>query len=264
MKSTGKSVSREIFRKICVTLFALTHLLTTDSTELVEPAEIPHRQSYLLHMSLDEHVLHQVRGEAGEKEDVCQWAQIRCTDGIATSLWASIKRTDPRLMLSIEVEWLPPTLQFIHMYFIRVPYMWQNVCLPRDLKYLSLADCIDAYSRGKSFDFTRFPRKMEELILSNSNVRGVIRFDGLPETLRLMYLSAYHDFVKGVVVDYSRLPNALEGLYASTNMAGRSISKIKVVGKPIGVHLDTYYNPSILNEKSHYYAMFQQRLFRLT
>ena len=59
--------------------------------------------------------MQQARGNLKEKSDVCTWKSTECLDGVLTYLWGDGE--DPSAVnaqFSALMEWLPPTLQFIH------------------------------------------------------------------------------------------------------------------------------------------------------
>ena len=200
-------------------------------------------------------------GGDSENTDICAWAQIECTDGIVTVMWAaSIQARAPNgAEVSIKMEWLPPTMKFIHFECIRVPSAWENMCFPRDLKYLFLDHCKDLNSQANGFNFTRLPQRMEEIILLNVNIRGTICFVGLPETMRFVYFCVFQRYVKCFVVHYKSLPLGLKGLHATVYERGKV--KVTEIGKPRGVKLQQKHQPSILLEGSQHIEIYGKRLW---
>ena len=247
----------DVFLKISLSILSCTLSLSTDSPQSVTSFEISDRQNHLLRMALNERVLRHTCGDVCDNADVCTWKQIECTDGIVTSMWASDQLRKAGEWYEIQMEWLPPTLQFIHLYAIRIPNLWKFMCLPRDLKYLYLRICNDWCQPKAQIDFARLPQKMEELLVINSNIGGTIRFDGLPETMRFVYIRILLDSVSLILVDYDRLPVALERLHVS-NYASVDV-KMKKIGKPRGVRLQTKYRRGILEEESKYVDTFYRK-----
>ena len=231
--------------------------LRTDLFQSDSLSEIPAWQNLLMVKALNHFALAQIRGDASESADVCTWRQIECTDGIVTSMWASREAAQSGRPNEIMIPWLPPTMRCIHLHSTRVSRLWQNPCLPRDLRYLFLEFCDDVESSVEQIDFSFLPMRMQEFILIDSNVHAVIRLDGLPETMRFVYLRQYHTFVHGIIVDYKNLPRGLEGLYAS--IYGGKGSKIKETGKMKGVKLVKDFGSTILRARSNFYQTFEKR-----
>ena len=90
-----------------------------------------------------------------------------------------------------------------------------------------------------------------------SGVCGVIHFVCLPETMRLVHIWVPKAPVKFIIVDYDSLPSELKGLRNFT--LGMSKIKIKEIGKPHRVKLETKYHPINLKEESTYFDVFYQR-----
>ena len=255
-RGTENHRKSEALAKVCVTICILTLTLGADSEQLAQPSETLCRQNLLMQKSLNKRVLLQVRG--GTSTDVCTWKQTECTDGIVTAIWASKLPNYQRIDHSIKMEWLPPTLQFIHVKCIPVPNLWTHMCLPRDLKYLLLMECNDLDSAAEFFNLARIPRKMEELILIDSNVRGMIRLVGLPDSMRFVFFRVFNNYVKSITVDYNSLPETLKGLHAST-YEGPS-PKVIAIGKAAGTRLNTKSSTNAVKEGSLYFEAFHKKL----
>ena len=97
---------------------------------------------------------------------------------------------------------------------------------------------------------------MEELILIYTITKAVIHLDGLPDTMRLVYMRVFHSYLRGIVVDYRSLPEALKGLFVS--VYGGSDSKVKEIGEPRGVKLVKEY--AVVEEESQYAEFFKAKL----
>ena len=104
---------------------------------------------------------------------------------------------------------------------------------------------------------------MEELILFDSNISGIIRLDDMPETMRFLFLRVDPRVVKGILVNYDNLPGALESLYAqSMHIPMDKVRKlnIKEVGRPRTVKLQTMPSPVVLLDESNYYEQFEKKI----
>ena len=194
--------------------------------------------------------------------DVCDWKITECTDGIVTAIFASKKNVSNEYW-AIEMEWLPPTVEYIHLRTIRIERTWKHMCLPRDLRYLHLNMCFGELDERNSphIDFSRLPEKLEELILIRSTTGRVLCFDRMPITMRFLYIQQMDSFVRSILVNYERLPEGLQELHVTDSVDGdRLKKKVKAIGKPNGVKLQTKYDPSYPRQGSVYYERFEAKI----
>ena len=252
---------------LCCLLSMLTLILSADSVQPVSPADIAERQNLLIRKALDGRPL-RLKDSRHDPEylpnsDVCTWEVIGCVDGVVNSLCASDIRENIRRgkYNSIAMEWLPPTMQLIHLRGIDVPNLWRLMALPRDLRYMYLSGCCDINFRDKRADFARLPQKMEELILLLSTGIGVLQFGVLPKTMRFVCLKVYRGFTTAIVVDYNNLPEALEALYVIAHKDKKL--RIITVGKPRSVKLRTEYSWNTFHKKSRYYTTCDRKILRI-
>ena len=241
-------------------LLAVFISLFTASIDVSNPKRLPDMQKTqhdLMHHALGGDIIYTTPGEAESNADVCMWETIHCTDGIVTAIWASDIHILPGAQHSVLTEWLPPTLEFIHFHSICVPNLWKTMCLPRELKYLYLNLCNDWGQKPARVDFARLPRKMEEIIVIKSIMGGRIYVDNMPETMRFVFFRVLADF-RGVFVNYRSLLGTLETLHFSP--IGDFKIRVKEIGKPRAVKLETKYDDSDLHKRSKYAGMFESRL----
>ena len=236
-----------------ITLF--TYLATfDDSIHPSKPLDIRETQNYLMHRALNAAFIQRACDQTSEKADICTWRLTECTDGLLTSLWAYGRHSSfGNGSLSASIEWLPPTLQFIHFDFVGVPGIWEKMCLPRDLKYLYLQNCYCIWmnSIAKCIDFSRLPWKMEELIVMHSTISGTIRFERLPPKMYLVYIEQSVRLIDSIIVNYAHLPQTLE-ILSITDVHGNRSWNVKEIGVPGRVRLYTKLDRRYSTEASRY------------
>ena len=158
---------------------------------------------------------------------------------------------------AIKIEWLPPTVEFIHITSIDISKKSPFIYLPRALKYLYLRECND---KTVIIDCAHLPRKMEELILMNSITAKEIRLHSFPETMRYVHIHQMINFTDSIFVDYSSIPDSLQEIRAPIWLEDYEIKKrVKVVGEPGAVELQTKYDRRYPKMGSTYLKMFEKR-----
>ena len=257
-KTSGINKASNIFAKVCFAIFALTLTASTDSLQSRRISEITQRQKLMIKLSMNHNMRLHVRGDTGDISDVCTWEKIECSNGMVTSLQAVDHVGHTHVMQSVQIEWLPPTLQFVHLHTISVPYLWSTMSLPRDLRYLYLRFCDDLTVQPNRIDFARLPPKMEELIVIDSSIGGTICFGYLPETMRFLVFRFLPNMPNGIVVNYGDIPGALERLHVSA-YGDFAFDPIEI-GEPNGVKLQTIYDSNILLEGSKYAPRFEKKV----
>ena len=150
---------------------------------------------------------------ARDQADVCQWYGIGCD---ARGAMQSLVVINGFLggSGSVDVRWLPPTLQFVRISHVPIFLDLASSDMPRDTRYLYIA--LNEPFRGDKIDFRRLPEKMEELILSPVILRGPIFIAALPKTMHMVHMYA-KKLTGTVFVDTAPLPDELEGFYISRN-----------------------------------------------
>ena len=224
--------------------------LITSADDGPSTLDFAHMQNELLRRSLSPLAIQYAGGNADA--DACSWKAIQCTDGDVTTLCLNGRHESPPAIL---LEWLPPTMRFIHLCNAQTPGKWQHMCLPRDLKYLFLKNCRIALDGGQSRDinFARLPPTTEELILIYATCGRVICLDGLPRTMRYVYIQQNERRMHSVVVNYDGLPESLQWLRVTClRHHGRLNRKVVAIGKPKGVKLSTKFRQKYYLSESKY------------
>ena len=149
--------------------------------------------------------------------DPCTWRGVGCDAGALTSLaWvqASSFRT-------VFVEWLPNTLQRLHLKNLRLGEGLSTRKLPKSLKYAFFAS---AAARGacngfdgrldfEKLDFSALPSCMEELHFVTCTLGGTVTITELPQDMRI--LSLFNCCVEKVRIFNEGLPRSLQSIRVS-------------------------------------------------
>ena len=154
----------------------------------------------------------------------------------------------PAVSWIISTDWLPAELQYVHLHSVHLREVWKPDRLPRELRYFYLNACYgpkmgatSGYS--KAIDFERLPSKIEELILIGSNAGNAININALPNTMRLLYIRAYPEYVDSISIDYSALPQSLLHLHVTPMRGANNFNRIvQISGEPRGVKLVTQHD----------------------
>ena len=232
-------------------LFSLLH--TADCAQPDTHIEIRKAQAALLHRSLNAVSTNIVCGN-GNCSEVCNWKGIECTHGVVTTLF--LDTLDQTEDASIFMEWLPPTLEFVHLISTRLASKKSLSYLPRELKYLYLGFC---HGTRADIDCARLPRKMEELILLESTISKEIRLDSLPSTMHYIYIEQLPEFTKSIVVNYDTLPACMRETWVTSFYKGSAMKpKVKTIGTPGEVQLQTTYDERYPKRGSTYLWSFEE------
>ena len=122
-----------------------------------------------------------IRGLNADPDDLCSWPFVQCAEGCMTAL-CSIRQKFRYIM-----KWMPSTVQHIHIYEEYAEPI-KTRALPRDLRYLYS----HSQTRGYPYalDLKQLPSKLEELIIRNHLITGIVILTHLPSTLRLIYITS--------------------------------------------------------------------------
>ena len=235
-------------------LLAFTVLHSADLSQPGPNFDIKQAQNWMIRRALNEVSSRLIRIEADAGPDVCAWKFIECTNDIVTVIFLQIENA------RIEVEWLPPTLEFIHIRYIQVIHENPFPLLPRKLKYLY----VGFFYRGIAhMDFSNLPDKMEELILKVSAYDGEICLRGMPQTMRYVYIEQVTRYTNAIIVDYSSLAVSVEEIRVTSKYNDYKIRRrVRAIGKPGDVTLQTKYDKRYPTKGSKYFESFQQRFTR--
>ena len=166
----------------------------------------------------------------GEKDAFCSWKGVRCRDGIIESICA---RRSPHDKTSVLMEWMPPTVKFIHFDKVLTIGEWGMENLPRQLRYLCLMHCHRSRSSQQLYwnKLRKLPPKMEELIIDRTPIPGVLQFDQIPQTMRYIYIKIpFRTSSYTVYVDHEFLPMRMNHLFVTCDSKDLITVRFKVKG----------------------------------
>ena len=236
-------------------LLFCTLLQSADSHSSLPLFDAQQAQEWMIHHALSGVSTRVTCGDNGHLADICTWRCIECTDGMATAIF--FRKTLFSDNACVELKWLPPTIAFIHLKSTRTPSGLSLHHLPRNLKYLYLL-----HSSGETplLDCALLPQRMEELILVESTNARSIRFSEMPTTMRFIYIRQMPSLTKCVIVDYDRLPSALEEIRLTCLFSFRKFNrKIREVGSPRNVKLNTNFDMEYPKKGSKYINIFDAK-----
>ena len=221
-----------------VLLSALFHTVDSENPRF----DAKEAQMTLIHRTLDDSAIKLVRGRSRstKKLAVCDWHGVSCTAGLITSIRASSSiSSEHGSMARFNLEWFPPTVEFIHLDDVACSTDWTLEGLPRELRYLCLRVAPhDSSSRTPRVDCALLPRKMEELIIAPATRCCDIRLEHMPSTMRYVYIEQRMHAEKPIVVDYRNLPPFLREMRVTSPRNDHVLEeRVRTVGKPRGVKL---------------------------
>ena len=163
-------------------------------------------------------------------EDVCDLRNVRCVDGVVQSIIWKSPAKGMLTRLAVDMEWVPPTVQAIHLQDCATLKAYSLDKYPRNLEYLLLERCTRIHSAFNRESFHRLPARMEELHFVDCFVRGIVDLTTLPRSMRVITLYKLH--ITRVVVYNDLLPFRLQTVRIA------SVYKRMVVDKPKKVKVD--------------------------
>ena len=137
--------------------------------------------------------------------DVCKWRSVSCVDDRVQSF--AYAYTQPSAH-SMDADWLPPSLECVHLIDIIFVQAIQTSRLPRELLYFYLEDC--GYI-GHTIDLRSLPSKMHELHIIECVVGGTLDMTLLPQDMKI--ISLFGCGVSVVKVHNERLPEGLANVF---------------------------------------------------
>ena len=152
-----------------------------------------------------------LRGQEAQDLDPCTWTTVDCTDGIARAFIFTWVYEYPnhneqiQHFWSVDVEWLPSTLQYIHINGAKLVNDWKPELLPRETRYFYLL-CRTGRAH-KNVKLENLPLNIEELHLRSAN-HGTVVIANLPPKMRFCTFQCtglYHAHVHS-----PSLPDSLE------------------------------------------------------
>ena len=147
-------------------------------------------------------------------DDACKWRGILCNiDTVQSMLIRLNKHRDSGY--HIDMDYLPSSLEFVHLEYIHFREGWAAEHLPRDLKYLYACRCKNRHHiyPGPRVNMNKLPRKLEELHIVNSAFyapSGVLIINDLPSSIRI--LNIVNTSLQKVFIDTACMPDGMKVL----------------------------------------------------
>ena len=148
-----------------------------------------------------------IYGDSDIQQKECLWNGVQCIDGtIETFIFT---QTDSRYHRYIEMDWLPSTLQYLHLNKIILHNGWVAERLPRELRYWYSNGMSDSETHRK-IDLYKLPAKMKEMHIQDRHVFGDVLIVVLPETMRALRIQSAD--IQRVLIDPCMLPRGIRAI----------------------------------------------------
>ena len=149
---------------------------------------------------------------ADGSEDPCSWRGVECVDGLVTSFVMVETKTRSR-ELYLDMDYLPSTVQALHLSRV---YLYDTLVgshLPRDLRYFYALRPYNIRNIYPTRDLRmdKLPRRLEEMQVAAGRflpVSGVLVIANLPSTLRIFIIKTL--FLKQVFIDNDGIPSGIQ------------------------------------------------------
>ena len=145
--------------------------------------------------------------ENGQYGDCCSWRGVDCTKGIVSTL---VMTHGKRGCWSTDFDWLPQTLEYIHLHSVTILREWSTRSIPRKAKYFLLRDGYFAkQTPERALELRNLPQKLEELFIQSRDAFcGTVNINSLPESLKHCGINSPP--ITQVAIDNHGIPKNLE------------------------------------------------------
>ena len=181
--------------------------------------------------------------------DPCTWNGVTCRSGTVVSFVmtavqvVSTGRFVPMFQVkrwTVDMDWLPGSIEVIHLRDILYLKSFCIRRLPRDLRYLCLISCDSTENTvARQVDVRNLPRQMEYVYLKDGWFSGPVYIDQLPPKLKFLNISHYSigtAYIKSVT-----LPKSLECIFIErTNSFSRKTAIYEISGGDVDPRVQTY------------------------
>ena len=145
------------------------------------------------------------------RSNECAWRGVHCDDTIITSfVFSSPPITLDRTHFELDLNWLPSSLEVIHLWHIVTASPWAPERLPRKLRYFYFWEFQIRENASQNVSFRNLPNALEEIHLIHSWPSGSVLLVDLPASVR--FCSILHWGLRRVYVDNASLSDRLEVL----------------------------------------------------
>ena len=143
------------------------------------------------------------------RSNECAWRGVQCDDTIITSfVFVSRSIADNRIHFELDLNWLPSSLEAIHLWNIAPASPWTPERLPRKLRYFYFWGLDNLNKVSQNCNLRNLPNAIEEIHLINSWPNGSVLLADLPASVR--FFSILHWDLRRVYVDNASLSDKLE------------------------------------------------------
>ena len=162
--------------------------------------------------------------EGSEPTHCCGWRGVDCTDGVVRGFcWKS----HGVYHLTLAMDWMPPSMQHVHLNRCEVHKGIHSARLPRELRYFAMRSCTEMGGWViPVIDLQTLPPLLEELLFIKCSLRGSINVTNLPDSLQV--LCFIHVNITEMTVCNESLPHNLEKMaVTSTDSAFHIMNGLK-------------------------------------
>ena len=146
------------------------------------------------------------------RSNECAWRGVHCDDTIITSfVFVSPSLTDNNICFELDLNWLPSSLEAIHLRLIAPASPWAPERLPRKLRYFYFWGIPKAQNISHNSSLRNLPNALEEIHLTHSWPSGSVLLIDIPASVR--FFSIWHWGLRRVYLDSASLSDKLEVVY---------------------------------------------------
>ena len=127
---------------------------------------------------------------------------------MTTFVFHSKKFFSDRTPRVVNANWLPSTLQNVHLRTLVVSEGIEVRRLPRELRYFCTDTMLQMQDKIRDkLDLSQLPRKLEEFLIVGEKFAATLVFQDLPPNIRLLYFSSLYKLQ--AYVENDKLPKSL-------------------------------------------------------
>ena len=145
----------------------------------------------------------------------CKWRGVTCIDEVMTTFIILGRPGMLRLgskRLDVNPNWLPSTLESVHLGPLDLSESIEFQKLPRELRYFFSHNIftIDEEIRNRRVELRWLPQKLEEFIIFSGQFHATLLIADLPQSMRLLFIRSLS--LPYAYVDMITLPKSLKSV----------------------------------------------------
>ena len=150
--------------------------------------------------------------------DVCRWNGVMCSKDEIRAIYMQEAATD----LCVDMDWLPPTLQYVHLISVTFLHQLHPARMPRDLKYFYTQDVkrFSDIQKRRYVDLKHLPLKLEEFVLRYVIFDGTVSLLSLAPCVKLLWIGGNKCIT--ALVDPASWPKSLQS-FSLWNPSGKVV-----------------------------------------